>query len=407
MAKEKINYKPLISKYLADAEKYFPPDWSYNKNTLFRDYASEIILNCIEEKENTDLAQIQQEFIVQKVCNWCAWNYIDSESLYLNDIYLEKMFQTITKQLIDSFFNCIRKHCTLEECDEILDAIAKDCFDKLIDSFLSKGIIDKNQALKARLHNAKDLSVSNIELNKENNKNLSKILIIGTLCFIVIPLIFALTTESNIIATLAVTITLALICYWLYMIILNWRTSKTQIDLLIIKGGTATNPTAGSSSSNSKNKVKGNTNNSQLLKPLDSGKDTKGLVSSRGIRSFVLLKLGKNIMPYSIGYTEGQLPVLVGKLRNKLIKKYNFELPPIEIQDDRQLGDNEYRIIIRRSKIYEDCKGIINFQTEKPNESVIEPLVAQIEVCIEKHIEKLKNWSFAKGTKPEDFSGDI
>lgn len=411
MPEEEIKHKSLIQNYTNAAEKYFPPDWSYAKNALFENYVPKIILDYVPILKDANLNQEQLKFILPKVCNWCAWCYIDAEILFLDDQNVEKMFYSLITNLIKSFLNCITKDHSLEECDAILDEIAKDNFTKFLEMLLSKGVINKRQMFNAMRRNAKELSGVNIEFNNENNQNLSIILAVGSLFFIIIPTAIAWIMKISIFKTLAVSIILAILCYWLYMTILNWRVKKNQIDLLILRGNAnGINPAAinsGATTTPSKKDGQGNVNKTCCAPTANCGKETTGLVSARGIRSLVLLKLGKNLMPYSTGYTEGQLPVLVGRLRNKLIKKYKFELPPIELKEDGQLGDNEYRIIVRRSKIYEDYKGTIVFNRNKDSESPMEALIAQIEKCVERHINNLKGWSFADGTRPEDFENDL
>ena len=43
MSEENINYKKLTPKYLIEAEKFFPPDWSYDKNRQFREITSDYV----------------------------------------------------------------------------------------------------------------------------------------------------------------------------------------------------------------------------------------------------------------------------------------------------------------------------------------------------------------------------
>ena len=175
-------------------------------------------------------------------------------------------------------------------------------------------------------------------------------------------------------------------------------------------GNGGTNPTGnggGASNSGKSQGKQGNVNQIAVKQEISSGNDTRGLVQDRGIRSLILVRAGKTLMPYTQGYIEGSLPVFVAKLRNKLIAKYQFELPPVQVQEDVHLGDCEYRIIIRRKETYEDLKGTIIISTKENAKPPMEQLADQIEKCVERHIDKLKGWKFAKNARAEDFKDDL
>ena len=126
MNEENINYKKLTPNYLIEAEKFFPPDWSYDKNNQFRTITSDIVLETSKKLQEKDLTLEQVNFIMQKIANWCAWVYIDAEVLPLKEMALKVLFKKFVNKLADSYISCLKKEYTAEECDEILDGIAKD-----------------------------------------------------------------------------------------------------------------------------------------------------------------------------------------------------------------------------------------------------------------------------------------
>lgn len=412
MSEENINYKKLTPKYLIEAEKFFPPDWSYDKNRQFREITSDYVLDCVNVLQQQDCTMEQIDYFMRKVSNWCAWSYIDAEAMFLEEIYLQKMLSSLIYKLSDTYINCIRKERPLEECDEILDEIAKDKFTQIVEAYLSKGIITKHQAIDAKRRNAKEFSPVNIEFNNENTKNL-KLLFVGLgVVFGISPLIIALVAELNVFTVMASSIMIAILCYWLYITILNHKLRNQHIVLAPMPSGGngGTNPTGnggGASNSGKSQGKQGNVNQFAVKQEISSGNDTRGLVQDRGIRSLILVRAGKTLMPYTQGYIEGSLPVFVAKLRNKLIAKYQFELPPVQVQEDVHLGDCEYRIIIRRKETYEDLKGTIIISTKENAKPPMEQLANQIEKCVERHIDKLKGWKFAKNARAEDFKDDL
>mgnify|MGYP004502221971 FL=1 len=412
MNEENINYKKLTPKYLIEAEKFFPPDWSYDKNNQFRTITSDIVLETSKKLQEKDLTLEQVNFIMQKIANWCAWVYIDAEVLPLKEMALKVLFKKFVNKLADSYISCLKKEYTAEECDEILDGIAKDKYSEILDSFLTKGLITKRQALDSKNRNAKEHSSVNIEYNNKNDKNLKQIITALIVCFGLIPLIISFVAKIDIIAVILASLVIAFLCYWIFMIIQNWRLKKRNEELAFLKA-------CGSGEVNSTEKYEGisehkksggheiDVNQIVINQTINSNQETRGQIQDKGMRSLILVRAGKRIMPYTQGYIEGSLPVCVAKLRNKLIAKYNFELPPVQVQEDKHLSDCEYKIIIRRQNFYEATMGKIFFSESENAKSPMEDLASHIEKCVEKHINKLKGWEFAKEARAEDFKNDL
>lgn len=376
--KTRKNLKQSLIFFLKEAENYFPYDYPYLEINRFESIALLALSSVFVKIEEQDFTAEKINYIFEKISNWCAWTNMNSFPLELQDENLEKLFSKIGNALLESYIKCLTKNYDIETLDSVLDEIAKDNYTQFIDSFLSKGIITKQQAFLAKNHAANVYSKNNINKNKDINKDFSLLITYTTIFLIILSVLIYSLTDSSFLETIAYTVTFVILTYCIYMLIFKWKINKEIDEYCNLKSSEYSNGNASSfDKRNSKHKT---------TTVINTANDAKSPTNNYIGQSIIEIYIGKNIEPYAEGYFDGHLPVLIARLRNKLIKDINFSLPPVAMIPSHLQGDNEFVIKFRKQEV---ARGKIDFSATNKYEYPLEFISEQLENSIKKYANKL------------------